>query len=136
MSTHASTKPSDSGPTTSSGSAWAPFRFTEFAVLWTATVRLQHRHLDAERCSDWLMTALQPDPLTVSMVQVATSLPMYLLALPAGALANILDRRKLLSAVQVAIAIVVAIFAYWSGPNGSCPWASCFSPSWPAARQR
>ena len=43
----------------------------------------------------WLMTELDPHPLMVSLVQVAASLPMFLFALPAGALADIVDRRWL-----------------------------------------
>lgn len=40
------------------------------------------------------MTNLDPDPLTVSLVQAAASLPMFLIAIPAGALADIVDRRR------------------------------------------
>src|SRR5260221_12160519 len=46
--------------------------------------------------SGWLMTSLDADPLTVSLVQVASSLPMFLFALPAGALADIVDKRRYL----------------------------------------
>jgi MFS family permease len=46
--------------------------------------------------SGWLMTSLNPDPLIVSLVQVATTLPMFLFAIPAGALADIVDKRKFL----------------------------------------
>lgn len=49
----------------------------------------------------WLMTTLDPDPVTVSLVQAATTLPVFLFALPAGALADIFDRRTLLLAVNV-----------------------------------
>ncbi len=49
----------------------------------------------------WLMTSLAPSPLMVSLMQTATTLPFFLLALPAGALADIVDRRKLLIATQV-----------------------------------
>ncbi len=59
----------------------------------------------------WLMTSLDPDPLTVSLVQVATSLPMFLFALPAGALADIVDKRRLLIGVQVAATVLSAAFA-------------------------
>jgi MFS family permease len=52
--------------------------------------------------SGWLMTSLNPSPLIVSMVQVATMLPYCLLALPAGALADIVDRRKLIIFAEVA----------------------------------
>ena len=50
--------------------------------------------------ASWLMTALSPSPLIVAMVQAATSFPMFLLALPAGALADIADRRRLLLITQ------------------------------------
>jgi hypothetical protein len=48
------------------------------------------------------MTDLSPDPFIVSMVQVATTLPMFLLAVPAGALADIVDRRKFLIVAETA----------------------------------
>jgi MFS family permease len=57
------------------------------------------------------MTSLDPDPLIVSLVQVATTLPMFLLAIPAGALADIVDRRQFLIAVEAATTAVAALFA-------------------------
>ena len=48
----------------------------------------------------WLMTSLNPDPMMVSAVQVATMLPMFLLTVPAGALADIVDSRRLLIGAQ------------------------------------
>jgi predicted MFS family arabinose efflux permease len=67
--------------------------------------------------SGWLMTGLNPDPVVVSMVQVATTLPLFFFALPAGALADILDRRKFLIGVQIAVTAVSALFAtiVWLG---------------------
>src|SRR5262245_20240909 len=64
----------------------------------------------------WLMTTLDRDPLTVSLVQVATTLPIFLFALPAGALADIVDRRRLLIGVEVATTVLSTIFAalVWS----------------------
>lgn len=49
----------------------------------------------------WLMTSLSHDPLMVALVQAATTFPMFLLALPAGALADVIDRRKLLIGAQL-----------------------------------
>jgi MFS family permease len=49
----------------------------------------------------WLMTSLSPTPFMVAVVQTASTLPFFLLALPSGALADILDRRRLLLAAQV-----------------------------------
>ena len=77
-------------------SAWSPFRHKTFAVIWTATVISNIGGWMYSAASGWLMTSLNPSPLIVSLVQVATSLPYCLFALPAGALADIVDRRKLL----------------------------------------
>src|SRR6195256_2831138 len=67
--------------------------------------------------SGWLMTDLDPDPFIVSLVQAATTLPIFLFALPAGALADIVDRRKFLIVVEVLYTTVAAIFAamVWIG---------------------
>jgi MFS family permease len=67
--------------------------------------------------SGWLMTSLNPDPLIVAMVQVATTLPMFMFALPAGALADILDRRKFLIWLEAAATAISALFAaiVWAG---------------------
>jgi MFS family permease len=59
----------------------------------------------------WLMTNLTTHPLMVSLVQVATTLPMFLLALPAGALADIVDKRRFLIVGEVATAVASAMFA-------------------------
>lgn len=61
--------------------------------------------------SGWLMTNLNPDPFIVSLVQVATTLPVFLFAIPAGALADILDKRRFLIVGETAILIVATIFA-------------------------
>jgi MFS family permease len=57
------------------------------------------------------MTGLNPSPRVVSAVQVATTLPMFLLALPAGALTDVVDVRKLLIVAQSAVAVVSIAFA-------------------------
>ena len=59
----------------------------------------------------WLMTSLDPSPFAVSLVQVASSLPMFLLALPAGALADIFDRRRFILVLEIATAVISALFA-------------------------
>ena len=78
-------------PTKSVHSPWSPFRHRTFAVTWTATVVAKRRYLDVQRGGRMAMTNLTTHPLMVSLVQVATSLPMFLFALPAGALADIVD---------------------------------------------
>jgi len=92
-------------------SPWSPFRHALYTVIWTATVVSNIGGWMYSAASGWLMTSLDPDPLIVSLVQVATSLPMFLFAIPAGALADIVDRRRLLVAGELAIMIVSTIFA-------------------------
>ena len=64
-----------------------------------------------DTASGWLVTGLDPSPLTVSLVQVAVSLPLFLFTLPAGALADVLDSRRLLIAVEGATLALSIIFA-------------------------
>jgi MFS family permease len=92
-------------------SPWSPFRHRAFAVLWTATVISNIGTWMQNAAAGWLMTGLNPDPLIVSLVQVATTLPMFLFGLPAGALADIVDRRRLLIGVQIGLTLAIAIFA-------------------------
>jgi MFS family permease len=92
-------------------SPWIPFRHSTFTVLWTATVVANIGTWMYTAASGWLMTGLDPSPLIVSLVQVAASLPVFVFALPAGALADIIDRRRFLIVIEVATTAVSAIFA-------------------------
>lgn len=69
----------------------------------------------------WLMTDLTRDPLLVSLVQVANTLPLFMFALLAGALTDIVDRRKLLIVGEAANTIVPAIFAAMVWTNHVSP---------------
>jgi predicted MFS family arabinose efflux permease len=80
-------------------------------VIWIATVVSNVGTWMYNAASGWLMVSLDPNPLAVSLVQVATSLPMFLFALPAGALADIVDKRRFLIALEAATTLVSAIFA-------------------------
>src|SRR5947209_19561074 len=92
-------------------SPWSPFRYAPFSVVWTATVVANVGTWMYNAASGWLMTSLNPDPLIVALVQVATTLPIFLLALPAGALADIVDRRRFLLVLEVATTAFSALFA-------------------------
>jgi MFS family permease len=91
--------------------AWAPFLHRTFTVIWTATVVSNIGGWMYNVASGWLMTNLDPNPLTVSMVQVANSLPMFLFAIPAGALMDIVDQRRFLICGEVAVTITSTAFA-------------------------
>ena len=61
--------------------------------------------------SAWMMTSLNPSPILVSAVQVATTLPFFLLTLPAGALTDVVDPRRLLIVAEAAVVAVSIGFA-------------------------
>jgi MFS family permease len=90
---------------------WAPFRHRVYAVVWSATVVSNIGGWMYSAAAAWLMTELTTDPLLVSLVQVATSLPMFLFALVAGAMTDIVDKRRYLIGVEIAIVVASAIFA-------------------------
>jgi predicted MFS family arabinose efflux permease len=61
--------------------------------------------------SAWLMTSLNPSPRLVSAVQVVTTLPFFLLTLPAGALTDVVDPRRLLIVAEAAVTVISIAFA-------------------------
>jgi MFS family permease len=87
-------------------SPFAPFKQRLFAMLWTSALIANVGTWFRDVANGWLMTELAPSPVMVALVQAAASLPVFLLSLPAGALADTLDRRKLLIGVQIYLACV------------------------------
>lgn len=96
-------------------SAWAPLRRPLFRALWIATVVSNIGTWMHDVGASWLMTTLAPSPLMVALVQAATSLPVFFLALPAGALADIVDRRRYLIVTQLWMLVTAALL-------GACTW--------------
>ena len=94
-------------------SSIAPFRERAFAVLWCATVISNVGTWMQSAAAGWLMTTLDPDPFVVSLVQFAATFPMFLFALPAGAIADIVDRRHLLILTQVATILLTGVFGFF-----------------------
>lgn len=103
-------------------SVFAPFRHRVFAVLWIATLISNIGTWMFNVTSGWVMTELSPSPLMVSMVQAATALPIFLFALPAGALGDLFDRRKLLLWTQILLALVLFLFAWLLWQGGVNAW--------------
>lgn len=88
-----------------------PFHSKIFAIVWTATVLSNIGGWMYSAAAAWLMTSLTRDALIVSLVQVATTLPMFMFALAAGALSDIVDKRRFLIAGEVSTAVLSAAFA-------------------------
>jgi predicted MFS family arabinose efflux permease len=98
-------------------STFAPLAEPLFRSLWIAAVISYTGSWMQNIATGWLMTSLTSSPIWVSLVQVALSLPVLLIALPAGALADVLDRRKFLLFTQssmVAAAFILGILTVTS----------------------
>lgn len=89
----------------------SPLRQPLFRMLWIATIVSNTGTWMSEVANSWLMTTLAPDPLMVSLVQAASALPVFLLGIPAGALADLVDRRRWLLATQFWMMLTAAIMA-------------------------
>jgi len=103
-------------------SAWSPLRRPLFRALWVADVASNVGTWMHDAAAAWLMTLLAPSPLMVSLVQAATTLPLFLLALPAGALADVFDRRRILLAAQVWLFLMIALLGVLTIVGVVQPW--------------
>ncbi|WP_338148250.1 MFS transporter [Neoroseomonas eburnea] len=109
-------------PRDAPGSALAPFASRAFLVIWLASVVGNLGTWMRDVASGWVMTSLSPSPVMVALVQAAASLPAMLLALPAGVLADLIDRRRLLLQVQVFLTCVSLVLAVFAGAGLLTPW--------------
>ncbi len=91
--------------------AWSALRHPVFRWLWLATLVNYVGNWMYNAASGWLMTSLNPDPFVVSLVQVANSLPLFVFALPAGALADMIDKRRFILLLEILTTVLSALFA-------------------------
>ena len=92
-------------------SAWTPFSYGAFALLWTAALISNVGTWMHDVGAGWLMTTLSPSPAIVALVQAATTLPVFLFALLAGAIADRVDKRRFLILVNLILTAVIAVLA-------------------------
>ncbi|MEO1657774.1 MAG: MFS transporter [Pseudomonadota bacterium] len=92
-------------------SPWAPFGHGAFSLLWTATLISNIGTWMHDVGAGWLMTTLTPSPAIIALVQAATTAPVFLFGLFAGALADRLDKKRLLIIVNVAMVIIASLLA-------------------------
>ena len=79
-----------------SASGLSPLRSSVYRTLWSASLFLYIGAAMYDVGASWLMTSLAPNPLFVSLITTATTLPIFLFALPSGTLSDIFDRRSIL----------------------------------------
>jgi MFS family permease/quinol monooxygenase YgiN len=90
---------------------WSAFGHAAFTAIWVGSIVSNIGIAMYDTGSRWLMTSLNADPMAVSLVQVAVSLPVFLFTLPAGALADVINPRRLLIGVEIANTIMTIVLA-------------------------
>lgn len=107
--------------TTATTSLWAPLGQRTFRAIWIVAIVSNIGTWMHEVGAAWMMTTLTSDPMLITAIQLATSLPIFIFALPAGAMADIIDRRRYLLAVQAIMLVTASLLAL-------CAWLDIISP--------
>src|SRR5579864_2188554 len=102
--------------------AWAPLQEPLFRSLWIAAVISYTGSWMQSVGAGWLMTELTTSPFIVSLVQAAASIPVFLVVLPAGALADMVDRRRLLLFTQSWMVIAAVALGILTQLGAVTPW--------------
>jgi MFS family permease len=90
-------------------SALGPLKAPVFRMLWFTWLAANTTMWMNDVASAWLMTSIAPSPLWVALVQSASTLPVFLLGLPSGALADTVDRRRYFMATQFWVAAIATL---------------------------
>jgi len=91
--------------------ALAPLKDRTFRMLWLAWLAANMTMWMNDVAAAWLMTSLTTSPVMVALVQTASTLPVFLLGLPSGAMADILDRRRYFATTQLWVSINALVLA-------------------------
>jgi MFS family permease len=98
-------------PSTADLAAWAPIRRPVFRMLWSTWLVANICMWMNDVAAAWMMTSMTTSPTWVALVQTASTLPVFLLGLPSGALADILDRRRYFIMTQFWVAGVATLLS-------------------------
>ena len=90
---------------------FAPFKGPVFRSLWLASFAANISMWMNDVTAAWVMTSLTTSPVMVALVQTASTLPVFLLGLPSGAMADIVDRRRYFAATQLWVALTALTLA-------------------------
>src|SRR6202044_2894860 len=104
-------------PSPVASSPWSPLRIPIFRNLLIADFVSDVGAFMQAVGAAWLMTSLSSSTLQIALIQTASALPFFLLALPAGSIGDIVDRRKLILGTEfwmlaIACLLVVATFTH------------------------
>jgi MFS family permease len=92
-------------------SAWRVLALRPFRAVWIADFVSNLGFFAQGVGAGWLMTSLTTNAPIVSLVQTASSLPLFLFAIPAGVIADVVDQRRLIRMTNVMLAVLVGILA-------------------------
>ena len=95
-------------------SPFGPLKSPVFRMLWVTWLAANICMWMSDVAAAWLMTSLTTEPIWVALVQTAATIPVFLLGLPSGALADILDRRRYFMATQ-----------FWLAASATALWLAC-----------
>src|SRR2546428_14078451 len=102
-------------------SAFSSLQNPVFRALWIAQLVTNIGTWVEDVGEGWMMTSLTSSPLLIAFVETAATLAMFALALPAGALADIVDRRRLLLASQSIMILASGLLAVTAGAGLMTP---------------
>ena len=103
-------------------SPWAPLGEPLFRSLWIASVISYIGTWMQNVGAGWLMTQMTTNPLMIGLVQAAAALPVFLVILPAGALADMVDRRRFLLLTQGWMVLASATLGILTLTSRVGPW--------------
>ncbi|MGB3288299.1 MAG: MFS transporter [Burkholderiaceae bacterium] len=128
-----------------SASPLAPFKHTAFRTLWTATLASNLGGLIQTVGAGWMMTTISASDDMVALVQAATTLPIMIFSLAAGALADSFERRNIMLVAQILMMAVSTMLAIVTMAGLLTPWlllaftffigcgTALHNPSWQAS---
>ena len=94
-----------------SASLWRPLRSSTFRNLLIADVVSDVGTFMQSVGAAWLMVSLSAGPMYVALIQTASALPFFLLALPAGSIGDIIDRRKVILSTETWMLLIATTIA-------------------------
>lgn len=115
--------PTSAGPVPHQVSPWAPLRHRVFAAMWLAQFVSNVGSWMQTVGAQWLILALTGSATYAALVQTASSLPVVLFALVAGALGDLVDRRLLLIVTQVVMLAAAGALGILTVTHRVSPWS-------------
>ena len=121
LATSAAGLPPIGSPLNANPSVWVTLRHRGFRSLWLGSLVYFFANAMQTMAASWLMVELTGSSFLAALVQTAVFMPMFVLSLPAGVLADTTDRRRLivialLAQAGVVLVLAVLLMAGWAGP--------------------